>query len=116
MSSSTHNRAINLNMQNYVLPHPVVAAAATAANTCYIAWLCALPLKPSLSLRFHDKQKGQAERQKLPYSFALLKHEIFKNLYSTPRAAALPCEEIIYDNVYLRRQQRERDSRFGEVL
>lgn len=71
------------------LPHPVVSLAAT--NTCYIK-LLRLPLTLCFSFRF-----SLAKKTKLPYSFALLKHKIFKNLFHVRS----PCEEIIYDNVYL---------------
>ena len=71
---SSHNKAINLNIQNYVLPYPVVPLllqTLATLNCSAVDAYCSLPLS---HCRRHCKDK-------LPYSFALLKHKIFKNLF-----------------------------------
>jgi hypothetical protein len=58
---STHNRAINLNMQNYVLPHPVVAAA---ASTCYMAMAVRAAAEAFAFFALSRQGKGLKRRDK----------------------------------------------------
>lgn len=90
----SHNKAINLNIQNYVPSTSCLFLFAAATSTCYIKTARVPLMLFILFLAF----VSFAKKTKLPYSFALLEHKIFKNLF---HVRSSPCEEIIYVNVYL---------------